>query len=223
MTPPPPIDVSVVAERLDVVRDRVAAAGGDPEHITIVAVTKGFGVDAVVAARRAGLDDIGENYAQELAAKADALAGAGPGPRWHFVGRLQRNKVRVLAPLVTLWQTVDRRPLVEEVARRAPGAAVLVQVNISREPQKGGCPPDEAPALVHDCRDAGLDVRGLMTVGPAGRPEEADVGFRTLADLADRLALPVRSMGMTDDLEVAVRAGSTMLRIGRALFGPRPA
>ena len=125
--------------------ERIEAAGGDPDAIVVVAVTKGFDSAAVDAAVTAGLVDLGENYAQELVAKAD---GAPPGVRWHFIGRLQRNKVRSIAPHVALWQSVDRPELGVEIARRAPGAAVLAQVNVSGEPTKGGCAPDDVPGLV---------------------------------------------------------------------------
>jgi len=181
-------------------------------------VTKGFGIDAVEAALGAGLVDLGENYAQELLEKAPGH----PRVRFHFIGRLQRNKVRPLAPLVALWQSVDRLELAREIARRAPGAAVLVQINLSGEPQKGGCAPGEVAALVAAARDLGLDVQGLMGVGPAGPREAARPGFRELVALADRLDLPVRSIGMSADLEVAVQEGATMVRVGTDLFGPRP-
>jgi pyridoxal phosphate enzyme (YggS family) len=213
---------AVLVERLAVVRQRIAEAGGDPQAITLVAVTKGFGPEVALAAAGAGLLDLGENYAQELVAKAPVLADAGHRVRWHAIGRLQRNKVRSLASVVSLWQTVDRIDLGLEIARRAPGAAVLVQVNVSDEPQKGGCAPADATELVGRLADAGLDVQGLMTVGRTGTPQEASGGFELLSRLADRLALPVRSMGMSGDLEVAVAAGSTMVRVGGALFGPRP-
>ncbi len=130
--------------------------------------------------------------------------------------------MRQIAPFVALWQTVDRAALAAEIARRAPGAAVLVQLNLSGEPQKGGCAPEEAEALVVRAADLGLDVRGLMGVAPAGPPELARPGFRQLVALADDLGLPVRSVGMSADLEVAVEEGSTMVRIGRDLFGERP-
>ena len=212
-------------QRIERVRNRIADAGGDPDHIALLAVTKGFGPEVALAAARAGLVDLGENYAQELAAKAPVLAselGDDHPVRWHFIGRLQRNKVRTIAGDVHLWQTVDRLDLGLEIAKRAPGARVLVQVNVSDEPQKGGCEPAGTAALVVQLVDAGLAVQGLMTVGRTGSPDHAGAGFRTLGDLADRLDLPVRSMGMSGDLEVAVAAGSTMVRVGAALFGPRP-
>jgi len=211
--------VAGLGERLAAVRERIATAGGDPRSITLVAVTKDFDADVVNDAIGNGLDVLGENRADQLAAKAQAVS---EDVQWHFLGRVQRNQVRKIAPYVSLWQAVDRVAAGEEIAKRAPGAAVLVQVNISGEPQKHGAHEDDVPALVDALVGLGLDVRGLMAVGPTGPPETARSGFRNLTALADRLTLPVRSMGMTDDLEVAVQEGSTMLRIGRGLFGPRP-
>jgi pyridoxal phosphate enzyme (YggS family) len=207
-----------IAHALETVRDRIAVAGGDPERVTIVAVTKGFGSKAIDAARAAGLSEIGENYAQDVVAKRDALAGL----HLHFIGRLQKNKVRVIAPLVACWQSVDRVTLGEEIARRAPGARVLVQVNVSEEPSKGGCPPGDAPELVERLGALGLDVAGLMTVGRTGPAIEARPGFAVLRALADRLGLVECSMGMSDDLELAVAEGATIVRVGSALFGARP-
>ena len=218
------VDPAEVARRLEVVRARIDAAAGGRE-VTLVAVTKGFGADAVRAALGLGLDLVGENYAQELVAKAaDLDADPVPGvvPLWHFLGRLQRNKVRHLAGVVAVWQSVDRAELVAEIATRAPGAAVLVQANLSGEAQKGGASLAEVPALVAQGRELGLDVRGLMGVGPAGEPEAARPGFRALVALADELGLPERSIGMSADLEVAVEEGATMVRVGTDLFGPRP-
>lgn len=211
-------DPAAIAERAARVRDRIAAAGGDPAAVTLLAVTKRFPPEVVRAALAAGLADVGENYAQELAAKA---AEVGDGPRWHFIGVLQRNKVRTVAGLVHLWQSVDRLPAGAEIAKRAPGAAVLAQVDLAGVAGRGGCQPGEVPDLVAGLRDLGLDVRGLMAVGPPGPPEEARPGFRLVRELADRLELPERSMGMTGDLEVAVEEGATMIRVGTALFGPR--
>jgi pyridoxal phosphate enzyme (YggS family) len=220
VTPPTP---EVLAARVERVLTRIVDAGGDPDAITLLAVTKGFGPEVALAAVELGLVDLGENYAQELLAKAPIVAEAGHAVRWHAIGRLQRNKVRQLAPHVHLWQTVDRFELGAEIARRAPGAGVLVQVNVSDEPQKGGCEPAAAPELVRSLVDVGLDVRGLMTVGRTGAPDAAREGFRTLRRLADDLDLPVRSMGMSGDLEVAVEEGATLIRVGSALFGPRGA
>lgn len=215
------IDPALVEERVTALRDRIDRIA-DGRDVTIVAVTKGFGLDAVLAALRCGLSCVGENYAQELLAKAGALP-ADAAPEWHFLGRLQRNKVRSLAPVIDLWQSVDRAELIDEIARRAPGARILIQANLSGESQKGGAALAETPALVERAREAGLLVEGLMGVGPEGVPEQARSGFRALVALADQLALPCRSIGMTADLEVALQEGSTMIRVGGALFGPRPA
>jgi len=208
--------VTDVATRLEAVRARVEQAGGDPGAITIVGA-KPPDVDACRAAIAAGVVDLGENRAQELAAKAPEVDGA----RWHFIGRLQTNKVRSIARHVALWESLDRDDAIDAVAARAPGVEVLVQVNISGEPQKGGCAPAATRALVDRATGAGLRVVGLMGIGPEGDPEAARPGFRTLRGLADDLGLAVRSMGMTNDLEVAVQEGATMVRIGTALFGPR--
>jgi PLP dependent protein len=164
---------------------------------------------------------IGENYAQELLEKR-AVADDG-GLTIHFIGRLQSNKVRLVADAVAVWETVDRPALVDEIARRAPRATVLIQVNATGEPNKGGCPPDDIRALLEWARSAGLAVDGLMTVGPTeGGAEAARPGFRVVRALVDELGLATCSMGMTDDLEVAVEEGTTRLRLGTALFGPRP-
>ncbi len=213
------ISAEEVGRRLEEVRTRIRRAGGDPERITVLAVTKGFPAASVEAARACGLDDIGENYAQELVAKAASVT---EGVRWHFIGRIQTNKIRMLSHLVALWHAVDRPEVGEALARHQAGAKVLVQVNVSGEPTKGGCLPDEAAGLVRELRATGIDVRGLMTVAPAGEPEGSRPVFRKLAELAAALNLAELSMGMTSDLEVAVQEGATMVRVGQALFGPRP-
>jgi pyridoxal phosphate enzyme (YggS family) len=215
------IAASAIAARAAAIRERIAAAGGDPDAVVLVAVTKGFPPTLAVAAAEAGLMDLGENYAQELVPKVEAVAQSGATPRWHFLGRLQRNKVRHLAAHVTLWQSVDRASLGAEIARRAPGASVLVQVNLSGEEQKGGCAREEAAPLVATLTEMGLAVEGLMGVAPAGDPEDARPGFRWLRAESDRLGLSVCSMGMSADLEVAVEEGTTMVRVGTGLFGPR--
>jgi pyridoxal phosphate enzyme (YggS family) len=217
------IDPAHVAARVADVRARMVRAGG--ANARLVAVTKAFPVDAVLAALAAGVVDIGENYSQELLGKVPELVEHEVDPtrvQWHFLGRLQRNKVRALAPHVHLWQSVDRAELGAEIAKRAPGASVLVQVNLSGEPQKGGCSWSDLPSLVAQLATMDLDLRGLMGVGPAGPPDDARPGFRRLVATADDLGLHERSIGMTDDLEVAIEEGSTMVRVGRDLFGPRP-
>ena len=152
-----------------------------------------------------------------------AVGGGAGRPEVHFIGHLQSNKVRLLAPVVDVWETVDRPTLARSIARAAPGSRVFVQVNTSGESQKSGCGPEETGALVADCRDEGLVVEGLMTIGPLAEPAAARPGFRLLRELADELGLVGCSMGMSADLEIAVEEGATHVRIGSALFGPRPA
>jgi len=210
-----------VVANLERVRARIATAGGDSERVRILAVTKGHTSDAIRAALAAGLVDIGENYAQELLGKAGEIGDE--VPRWHFIGQLQRNKVRQIAHLVHVWQSVDRLRLGEEIGKRSPGASVLVEVNLTDDPARGGTRPGLVPGLVDGLRDLGLHVAGLMAVGRTGPPDEVRAGFRQVRELADELGLPERSMGMSDDLELAVHEGSTMVRVGSALFGPRTA
>lgn len=218
-------DAASVAAAHREVLDRIADAGGDPDAISVVAVTKGFGPEAPLAALGAGLVDLGENYAQELDDKAEAVEaqrGELPAPRWHFIGRLQSNKVRLVADRVACWQSIDRASLVDELAKRAPGARTFVQVDAAGEEGKGGADPADVPDLVARARDAGLDVVGLMAVGVFGDEAATEAAFARTAALADRLGLPERSFGMSGDLAAAVRAGTTMVRVGTALFGPRP-
>jgi len=212
---------SGVGRAWDTALARVEAAarrvGRDPASVRIIAATKTVPVDRIREVLAAGCTDLGENRAQELLAKAPELADA--APLWHFIGSLQRNKVKALAPWVRCWHTLDRESLVADLAGRAPGARVLVEVNLAAEPQKGGCPPEALGPLVASARRAGLDVVGLMTVPPRGvdpRP-----WFAELVARAEALGLPERSMGMSEDFEVAVEEGATIVRLGRTLFGDR--
>jgi PLP dependent protein len=211
--------VSDVVARVAEVRDRIADAaarvGRDVAAVRLVAATKTVPVARVREVVAAGVTDVGENRAQELLEKAGAVDGA----RWHFLGRLQRNKVRALAPWIECWHSVDRESLGIEIARRAPGARVLVEVNLAEEPQKGGVAPAAVAGLVEALAGAGLAVEGLMAVPP--HDGEARRWFASLRELGSALGLAELSMGMTDDFEVAVEEGATMVRVGRALFGPR--
>jgi hypothetical protein len=209
-----------VAERLEAIRGRIARAGRDPDQVTIVAVTKGFDAAACREAVAAGLTILGENRVQEALPKIDAVGGA----EWHLIGHLQTNKVKVAAGKFALIQTVDSVHLAEAIARHGPQQAVLIEVNVAREPQRSGILPDDASGLIE--ATAGLlDLQGLMTIGPSqGDPTPAFDEIRNLRDRAEQRlgrALPVLSMGMSGDFEAALSAGSTMLRLGQALFGPR--
>ena len=213
-----------VAARVAEVRARIAGAaaraGREPAEVTLVAATKTVEPARVQEVVDAGVTDLGENRAQELLTKT-AVTGLPPrGVRWHFLGQLQRNKVTALAPWIACWQSVDRPELGAEIARRAPGARVLVEVNVGEEAQKGGCAPAAVPALVDALRADGLDVAGLMTVPP--HADDPRRWFAQLREQAVALELPELSMGMTGDFEMAVEEGATMVRVGRALFGARP-
>jgi PLP dependent protein len=210
-----------VATNLASVRRRIERAGRDPDEVTIVAVTKGFGASACQEALAAGLTALGENRVREALAKMEAV----PGAEWHLIGHLQTNKVREAAGRFTLIQSLDSLRLAQALARHTARQAVLVEVNVAREPQRSGADPAAALELIRAAA-ALLEVRGLMGMGPAqGDPGPA---FRELARLRDEAqqltgqALPVLSMGMSGDFEAALAAGSTMLRLGQALFGPRP-
>jgi PLP dependent protein len=210
-----PIDRVAVAARAAALRARIGPG------VELLAVTKGFGPEALDAAASAGCPMVGENYAQELLGKVPTMRRLGLDV--HFIGRLQTNKVRVLAPVVDVWESVDRARLVDEIARRCPGATVLVQVNATGEADKGGVAPADAATLVARAADRGLRVQGLMTVGPTnGDRDVTRRAFDDVAALADRLGLAVRSMGMSGDLDLALKAGTTRVRVGTALFGARP-
>jgi pyridoxal phosphate enzyme (YggS family) len=213
------VSPDAVAERVEDVRRRVERSGGDTGRIRIVAVTKGFGVDAVHAAHAAGLTEVGENYAQDLMAKAPYVAEP---VRWHFLGPIQRNKVRRLAPLITAWHCIDRPAAAAAVGAMAPGVEVLVEVNVVGDPARPGCPPEAVDELVKEVREQPVDLSGLMAVGPAGDLEGSRACFRWLAGKARDLELRELSMGMSDDFELAVAEGATTIRLGRVLFGPRP-
>ena len=231
------MNVAAMAARIAEVRERIAraaqAAGRDPDAVELLAVSKLHPAEAVAAACRAGVRQVGENYAQEMVAKMDALAGdaACASLAWHFIGRLQRNKARLVVGRAALIHAVDSIELAREISRRAGGAAqpILVAVSAAGEAQKTGVEPDHlAELLVQLDELAGVDCRGLMTMPPLpDRPEDSRPYFRALRELRDRVAtpgrpLPMLSMGTTVDLEVAVAEGATTVRVGTALFGPRP-
>ena len=206
-----------ILDRIEAIQDHLDARSGG--RTRLLPVTKAFPVEVVSSVLAAGFDEVGENYAQELLEKNRQLSPERVG--WHMIGGLQRNKVRRLAGVVKLWQTVDRASLLDEISKRDPGARILVQVDPLNGEGKAGCAPSEVEALVVRGIDSGLDVAGLMTVGAAGDPAATLRAFEVLAGLADSLALAERSMGMTDDMDLAVDMGSTLVRVGRAIFGER--
>ena len=210
-----------IRERLASVRERIERAGRDPSQVAIVAVTKGFSAEACLQALEAGLHMLGENRVQEALAKMEAV----PDAEWHLIGHLQTNKVKQAAGRFSLIQSVDSVRLAEAISHIVPSQAVLVEVNVAREPQKSGADPDHALEVIAGVAGL-LEVRGLMAIGPSeGDPGPAFVKLRNLRDRAEQrlgTQLPVLSMGMSGDFEAALAAGSTMLRLGTALFGPRP-
>jgi PLP dependent protein len=210
-----------VAENLQSVRHRIERSGGDPERIAIVAVTKGFGNEVCQAAIDAGLKILGENRVQEALEKMATVDGAD----WHLIGHLQTNKVKLAAGRFSLIQSIDSTHLAEALARINVEQKVLVEVNVAREARKTGVDPAEAPKVIAAVAEM-LDLQGLMAMGPAtGDPGPAFDELRALRDGAEQRlgrSLPILSMGMSGDFETAVAAGSTMLRLGTALFGPRP-
>jgi pyridoxal phosphate enzyme (YggS family) len=218
-----------IAPRLQEVRERIAAAaeraGRAPDEVRLVAVAKTFPVDVVAAAADAGATDIGENRAQELKEKHALL---GDRVIWHFVGHLQTNKVKLVVGAAALIHSVDRYGLAEAIARRATSLGitqdVLIEVNVAGEATKQGVEPSRAQALALEV--AGLDgvaVRGVMGMPPPARdPSETRRYFRELAEIGRQIEGATElSMGMSGDFEVAVEEGSTLVRVGEAIFGPR--
>jgi len=227
-------DVDDVRTRRAVIDATIDAAarrvGRSPETIQIVAVTKTFPLDAILAAFAAGLEHVGENYVQEARAKHAAAGGAGV---WHLIGRLQRNKARVAASVFDWIHSLDSAELAAAVARHARELGrcldVLIQVNLAADPGQRGVGAEVAPEVAARILPLdGIRLRGFMTIAPAGAPEDViRMHFRRLRELRDAVAgslgveLPHLSMGMSDDFAIAVEEGATLLRLGRALFGPR--
>jgi pyridoxal phosphate enzyme (YggS family) len=223
----PDIRANVARVRMRIA-DAAARCGRRPDDVVLVAVTKMVAPDRIREAMACGLRVFGENRVQEAREKIPEIAGAS----WHLIGSLQRNKVKEALGLFEVIHSVDRVPLAEELSHRAiqilgRPVDVLIQVNISHEAQKHGVAPEESPALVEQvARLPGLRLRGLMGIAPiVPDPEGARPFFRSLRELRDRIRdaapdvlLGDLSMGMTDDFEVAIEEGSTMVRIGRALF-----
>lgn len=221
-----------LAARLADVHARIAAAcaraGRDPQAVTLVAVTKTHPVETLRAALDAGVTALGENKVQELAAKREAVPDA--AATWHFIGRVQTNKARDIVRYADLIHGVESVRAGEALAKRMDAEGrrvpVLAQINVSGETSKAGVDPDDAAALVDGLLALGLDVQGLMTLAsPADDPEAVRPEFARLRRLRDDLGgaarLPILSMGMSGDFEVAVEEGATHVRVGSALFGAR--
>jgi pyridoxal phosphate enzyme (YggS family) len=219
-----------IAENVDGIRDRIAAAavraGRDPASVRLVGVVKGATAEAIAEACNAGLRDFGENFVQEATQHRTALKGDAVDASWHLIGHLQRNKISAALRLFATIQSVDSLRLAEELSDRASARLkVLLEVNVAAEASKHGISPAEVASTAAAVgRLPRLELAGLMTLAPAGAPEEqARAVFRELRELAQANGLTELSMGMTDDFEIAVEEGATIGRIGRAIFGERPA
>lgn len=224
-----------VRERAQSVLERIARAaarsGRSPESVRLVAVSKTQPVERIAEAYEAGLTVFGENYVQE----AEGKIGSFPGAEWHFIGKLQGNKVRKAVSLFGWIQTVDSQRLLAEISRRCMEIGktipVLIEVNIAGEESKAGIAPDGLPSLLASAAELpGIRVRGLMAIPPVtDDPEKSRPGFALLRELLDRHATSVGtmekmnelSMGMSNDFEAAIEEGATMVRIGTAVFGSR--
>lgn len=221
-----------IASRIRAVEARIEQAcervGRDPATVELVAVSKKQPEERIRAAYEAGLRVFAENYAQDLARRAEALSDLSE-IRWRFVGHLQRNKIKLVQSAGASVDTVDSIRLAQALSARAEQAGIpielLLQVNVGRERQKSGCSPEDLPGLVAAVRAlAGLQLKGLMTVAPHfDDPERARPVFARLAELARAQNLSTLSMGMSHDLEAAIAEGATMVRVGTALFGERAA
>ena len=225
-----------IARRLSEVRARIDAAarsaGRDPSSVRLLAVGKTKPASAIAEAYAAGQREFGENYAQELVEKHHALAHL-PGIVWHFIGRLQTNKAKVVAPIAALIHAVDSERLAIELGKRAEARSprfrvgVLVEVNVGGETSKGGVEAADLPRVLDRIESIpSLLLQGLMSIPPqAGSPEGSRAYHRLLRTLRDAhggpARLPTLSMGMTDDLEVAIAEGATIVRVGTAIFGAR--
>jgi PLP dependent protein len=224
----------MIAQNIENINRRIAKAceksGRKQEDVTLIAVSKTVGAESIRQGLVAGILDFGENYIQELREKHDAISDL--PVRWHFIGHLQTNKVKYITGWIQMIHAVDSLRLAEEISKYAQRANrnidILVEVNTSKEESKFGVTVEEAPKLVHAL--SGLEnitVSGLMTMGPFSYdPEDSRESFRTLRRLRDSLEtevhkLPVLSMGMSNDFEIAIEEGATMLRIGTAIFGQR--
>jgi hypothetical protein len=214
-----------LSEILQRAANAAVRSGRRPGDVVVVAIGKTFPAETLMAVYEAGHRDFGENRAQELTVKADLMPG---DIRWHFVGPLQRNKVRLVRPAASLLHSMDR-PALGQAWLKGSGTPppVLIEINIGEEPQKAGVAPDQASAFIGELADLGLDIRGLMAIPPrVEKPDDARPYFRRMVELREALQsdfpqIQDLSMGMTDDFEVAIEEGATLVRVGRAIFGPR--
>jgi pyridoxal phosphate enzyme (YggS family) len=207
-----------VAANLARVRERIEASAAEPSSVRIVAVTKTFGPEVVRAGYQLGLRTFGENFVDELCAKREATASLQLS--WHFLGALQTNKIARATSCADVLSAVARDKELVKIATSSPGMQIDVQVDFTGEAQRNGAAPSDVIELVRRARALELKVRGLMVVAPIGE-DLTRKAFAATSALADELGVVERSMGMSDDLEMACELGATEVRLGRALFGSR--
>ena len=185
----------------------------------LLPVTKGFGAREVQAMLEVGLTKIGESYAQEILEKRKMITDNRIA--WHMIGGVQRNKVRKLSETVDLWHSVDRKELITEISKYQKNSKILIQVSLNDRHKQGGCSAENVPDLIEFASDKGINVEGLMTIGVDQDIDATKNVFAELGKLSEKMGLKEISMGMSNDFEIAIDYGATILRVGRSIFGER--
>ena len=205
-----------IKERLEEINKIIDAKAQNP--VTLIGVTKGFTHEEVNIASELGIKNFGENYAQELLTKNPLVD---PEISWHYIGQLQSNKIRKISHLVDVWHSVTSLKLAREIHKRNDQAQILLQVSLMGPSNSKGFEVEQLPQLISELRDMNIDISGLMTMGVPGDMVATRVVFKELRKLADTFELPECSMGMSDDFEIALENGASMIRVGSAIFGNR--
>lgn len=205
-----------IKERLQEINKIIDAKAQNP--VTLIGVTKGFTHEEVNIASELGIKNFGENYAQELLTKNPLVD---PEISWHYIGQLQSNKIRKISHLVDVWHSVTSLKLAREIHKRNDQAQILLQVSMMGPSNTKGFEVEQLPQLISELRDMNIDISGLMTMGVPGDMVATRVVFKELRKLADTFELPECSMGMSDDFEIALESGASMIRVGSAIFGNR--
>ena len=205
-----------IKERLQEINKIIDAKAQNP--VTLIGVTKGFTHEEVNIASELGIKNFGENYAQELLTKNPLVD---PEISWHYIGQLQSNKIRKISHLVDVWHSVTSLKLAREIHKRNDQAQILLQVSLMGPSNSKGFEVEQLPQLISELRDMNIDISGLMTMGVPGDMVATRVVFKELRKLADTFELPECSMGMSDDFEIALESGASMIRVGSAIFGNR--
>ena len=205
-----------IKERLQEINKIIDAKAQNP--VTLIGVTKGFTHEEVNIASELGIKNFGENYAQELLTKNPLVD---PEISWHYIGQLQSNKIRKISHLVDVWHSVTSLKLAREIHKRNDQAQILLQLSLMGPSNSKGFEVEQLPQLISELRDMNIDISGLMTMGVPGDMVATRVVFKELRKLADTFELPECSMGMSDDFEIALESGASMIRVGSAIFGNR--